>query len=478
MLEHHFLDDEGTFDAGVEAQRAEGLFDRLTDDLGADLLVADEGVDDGVDGLDGAQESDTTTGDDAFFNGRTGGVQGVVDAVLLLLELGLGRGTHVDDGDAAGQLGEAFLELFLIVVGGGLVDLATDELHAALDVGGLAGTLDDRGVLLVSDDALGATEVSHLDGFELDTEVIGDEAATGEDGDVFHHGLAAVAEARGLDGADVDRTAEAVDDEGSEGFAFDFLSDDQERLAGLGDFLEERQQVLHGADLLLVEEDVGVFEDGLERLGVGREVRGEVTLVELHAFDDVEGGLDGLGFFDGDGAVLTHAVHGFGDDVTDGLVPVGGDGGDLLDFLAVLDLLGNHGEFLDDGFGGLVDATLDEDRVGTGGDEAEAFFVDGFGQDGRGGRAVTRLVSGLRGDFAHHLGAHVFVRIVEFDLLSDGDAVLGDLRGAELLVDHHIAALRTEGDFDGTGEDGDAIEHLAAGGFVEQNLLLGHSGVV
>ena len=53
VLEHHFLDDEGTFDAGVEAQRAEGLFDRLTDDLGADLFVADEGVDDGVDGLDG-----------------------------------------------------------------------------------------------------------------------------------------------------------------------------------------------------------------------------------------------------------------------------------------------------------------------------------------------------------------------------------------------------------------------------------------
>jgi hypothetical protein len=80
--------------------------------------------------------------------------------------------------------------------------------------------------------------------------------------------------------------------------------------------------------------------------------------------------------------------------------------------------------------------------------------------------------------FAHHLGAHVLVGIVEFDLLGDGDAVLGDLRGAELLVDHHIAALGTEGDLDGAGEDGDAVEHLAARGFVEQNLLLGHVGVV
>ncbi len=40
-----------------------------------------------------------------------------------------------------------------------------------------------------------------LDVLELDAEVFGDELAAGEDGDVFQHGLAAIAEARGLDGA-------------------------------------------------------------------------------------------------------------------------------------------------------------------------------------------------------------------------------------------------------------------------------------
>ena len=39
--------------------------------------------------------------------------------------------------------------------------------------------------------------------------------------------------------------AQVVDDEGGEGFALDVLGDDQEGLAGLGDLLEQRQEVLH-----------------------------------------------------------------------------------------------------------------------------------------------------------------------------------------------------------------------------------------
>ncbi len=49
--------------------------------------------------------------------------------------------------------------------------------------------------------------------------------------------------------------------------------------------------------------------------------------------------------------------------VADGRVPVGGDGGDLLDFLLVLHLLGDLVEVGDGGLDGLVDAALDADGV-------------------------------------------------------------------------------------------------------------------
>ena len=105
------------------------------------------------------------------------------------------------------------------------------------------------------------------------------------------HGLAAVAEAGGLDGRDVQGAAQLVDDQGGERFAVDVLGDDDERLAGAGDLLQQRQQVLHGADLLLVDQDVGVFERGFHAVRIGDEVGAEVAAVELHALDHFELGL-------------------------------------------------------------------------------------------------------------------------------------------------------------------------------------------
>jgi hypothetical protein len=77
---------------------------------------------------------------------------------------------------------------------------------------------------------LARAEVFDLDALELDAEVFGDGLAAGEDGDVLEHGLAAIAEARSLDGSDVQRATQLVDDEGRERFAVDVLSDDESGL--------------------------------------------------------------------------------------------------------------------------------------------------------------------------------------------------------------------------------------------------------
>ena len=87
---------------------------------------------------------------------------------------------------------------------------------------------------------------------ELEAEILGDRLATRERRDVLQHRLAAVAEARRLDGADLERATELVDDERRERLTIDVLGDDEERLALLGDLLENRQELLHVRDLLLV----------------------------------------------------------------------------------------------------------------------------------------------------------------------------------------------------------------------------------
>ena len=134
-----------------------GDFERPGHDVDAGLDVGVVGLQ-RFDRLLGAQQGDTATRHDAFLDRRAGGIEGIVDLVLLLLHLDLGGTADLDHRNAAGQLGKALLQLLAIIVGGGVLDLLTDLGATALDVRLLALAVDDRGVLLLDAHPLGAAE--------------------------------------------------------------------------------------------------------------------------------------------------------------------------------------------------------------------------------------------------------------------------------------------------------------------------------
>ena len=125
----------------------------------------------------------------------------------------------------------------------------------------------------------------------------------------------------------------------------------------------------------------------------------------------------------------------------------------------------------DDHFDGLLDAALELHRVGAGDDVLRAFAEDRLREHGGRGGAVTRDVGRLAGDFADHLGAHVLERVLQVDFLRDGDAVLGDRGGAELLVEDDVAALRAERHLDRVGEGIDAAQDSLTRLLTVNNLL-------
>src|SRR5947209_5681134 len=133
--------------------------------------------------------------DAALFHRCLGRAQRVLDAVLLLLLLHLGGRPDLDHGDAAGELREPLLQLLLVEVGGGLLDLGLDRLDSALDGLRLAGALHDRGVVLGDGHAASLAELLDLGLVELEAEVFADDLAAGQDGHVLEHRLAAVIEA-------------------------------------------------------------------------------------------------------------------------------------------------------------------------------------------------------------------------------------------------------------------------------------------
>src|SRR4029078_227026 len=105
-------------------------------------------------------------------------------------------------------------------------------------------------------------------GVRLSAALFADDGAAGQRGDVAEHLLAAIAEARRLDGEDLDRAAELVYDERGESLTVDVLADDQRGLALLYRLLERREHVRDSRDLLVGDEDERVVEDRFHAVGV------------------------------------------------------------------------------------------------------------------------------------------------------------------------------------------------------------------
>ena len=223
-----------------------------------------------------------------------------------------------------------------------------------------------------------------------------------------------------------------------------------------------------------MDQDVWLIQLGGHLLGVGDEVGRHVAAIELHALDDVELGLDALGFLDRDDALVADLLHCLGDHFADLGLAVGGDGADLADLGRGGDLLGVLLQLLDDGIDGLVDAAFEVHRVHAGRNGLGALSDDGGRENDCRGRAVTGDVVGFRGHLAHHLRAHVLELVAEFDLLGDGHAVLGDPRGAEALVEDDVAPFGAQRDFHCVGEDINAAQHALARVTAEPYVLGSH----
>jgi hypothetical protein len=242
------------------------------------------------------------------------------------------------------------------------------------------------------------------------------------------------------------------------------------RPARLHDRLQQRQHRRQPAELLLVQQDVGLLHLADHLLRIGDEVGREVAAVELHALDHLELGGQRLGLLNGDRALLADLLHGVGDHLADRLLAIGRDGADLGDLGAPGDLPRAPIDVVDRGFDRHVDAAFEVHGVHAGGDRLDALAQDRLGQHRGCGGAVARQLAGLDRDLAQHPGAHVLQVVGELDGLGHGDAVLADARTAIGLADQHVAAFGAERRLDRLGHDVDAAEQARARVLAESHL--------
>src|SRR5580704_2454618 len=135
-------DHDSAFVSGVERDLAGRLFEGALYDAEADSFVIMEL--DLLESGEAAEQRRAAAGNDTFLDSCARSVHGVLDTRLLFLQFGLGGRADFDDSNAADELGKALLELFLVIVAGGVFDLRADLLHPAFNFRRLAGTFDDR----------------------------------------------------------------------------------------------------------------------------------------------------------------------------------------------------------------------------------------------------------------------------------------------------------------------------------------------
>src|SRR6202161_1500334 len=181
------------FVSGVVNDLAHGLFESALHDVDANGFVIVQL--ELFECRDAATQRSAAAGNNAFLDSRACGVHGVLHTSLLFLQLGLGCCPHFNYGDAAYQLGQTLLQLFAVVIRRGVFHLRANLANAAFDLAGFPAAFNDRGVVLVDGDFLGAAEIFHLHVLELDAEIFSDSLAARQRSDVFQHGLATVAEA-------------------------------------------------------------------------------------------------------------------------------------------------------------------------------------------------------------------------------------------------------------------------------------------
>ena len=125
----------------------------------------------------------------------------IFDAGLLFFHLGFGCSADLNDCNAAGELGEPFLEFLLVIIGGGLFDLGLDLVYPVLYIILLPAPSTIVVLSLSMLTFLACPRSGELHVLKLHAEVFGDDLSACEHGDIFEHRLAPVAESGSLYGA-------------------------------------------------------------------------------------------------------------------------------------------------------------------------------------------------------------------------------------------------------------------------------------
>ena len=204
----HFINHDRRLVTSIGSDFTQRLLNGTQHDLDAGVLLVVVAFDGNR--STGTQQCHAAASHDAFFNGSTGCVQRIFNAGFFLFHFYFGCSANFDQRNTTGQLGNTFLQLFLVVVASRFFDLDTHLRHAGLDGVFFASAINDGGVFFSHFNFFGLTHLSQSCFFQRQAHFFGDDCAAGQNSDVFQHGLATIAKAWGFNSNSLQDAANVV----------------------------------------------------------------------------------------------------------------------------------------------------------------------------------------------------------------------------------------------------------------------------
>ena len=214
----------------------------------------------------------------------------------------------------------------------------------------------------------------------------------------------------------------------------------------MNNFFKNRHNVLNHGDFAVSDEYQRIVEYSFHFVRVGCHVRRDVTTVKLHTFYGFQAGFHGFGFFNGDYAVVANFFHSVCNQVTDFFVS-SRDGSNLCFSFFSFYFLRNSFQFFNQNINCFLDTFFQNHGVSASSYVSHAFANHSLSKYGSSSSAVTSNIVGFDGYFFNKLSTHVFKRIFQFNITSDGYAVIGDGGSTEFLFQYNVTTFRTKGYF-------------------------------
>merc|ERR1719341_2385841 len=176
----------------------------------------------------------------------------VLFPVLLLINLNLAGSSDLQHSYSASKSCHPLLELFLLVLAAGVLNLLPDLVNPPAHRGLVATTLQQHGVVLGDDNLSNFAEVLDLNVLQLEGVSLSAKDQTSRcNSHILHGVLPVVSKSWSLDSNHLESNLEPVNHQSGESFTINVLSNDQQRPLMLVGKLQGGDDGLDGGDLLL-----------------------------------------------------------------------------------------------------------------------------------------------------------------------------------------------------------------------------------